>query len=214
MFRKLGGTIYEVRVSRAVWSRQVGHLRALNIASAKKLIRRALDELFNPDTIAVGTFKLFIAPEDEADKWKGEVHLIVAGPNASELNRVFKKNHSQWGDFVVITEVTDFKSTVRRVIRRKLTAWTAPTGSEPGRVDQTDADLAEYYDWQQELKTDERTIRYGCDRNLNKLVKSARTVPNKFGKKRRRPIWLAPHQFGSHPMTCKCLRCEGPYPLN
>lgn len=210
----LGGKIYEVRVSRAVWSRPVGQLCTLNIASAKKLVRRALDALLNPHTVAVGTFKLFIAAECEADKWKGEVHLIVAGPNAAELNRAFKKNNRQWGDFVVVTAVSNIKSTVRQVVRRDVTAWTGPYRSEPDLVHLTEADLAEYCDWQRDLKTDERTIRYGCDRNLNKLIKPARIVPNKIGKKRRNPIWLAPHQFGSHPMNCKCSRCQGPYPLN
>ena len=55
--------MYEVRFVRGFWARPFGQLRQTNVAAAKKLNGRALDKLFNPKLVAVGTFKVSATPE-------------------------------------------------------------------------------------------------------------------------------------------------------
>jgi hypothetical protein len=80
--------IYEVRVSRALWSRPFGKLDEASIAAAKQLNRRALDRLYNTDLIAVGTFKASPSPSHEAKRWICEIHQVVTGVRKDDLERV------------------------------------------------------------------------------------------------------------------------------
>ena len=54
--------VYEVHVVRGIWARPIDDLRTASIAAAKQLNRRALDSLYVPTLVAVGTFKVSLAP--------------------------------------------------------------------------------------------------------------------------------------------------------
>ena len=57
LLRKSAGPLCEVRVGRGAWARPAGKLNRASIAAAKKLNRWALDKLYYPSLIAVGTFQ-------------------------------------------------------------------------------------------------------------------------------------------------------------
>ena len=63
LLRKSPGPLCEVGVGRGSWAQAAGNLNRVSIAAAKKLNRWALDRLYSPDIIAVGTFKVSIFHE-------------------------------------------------------------------------------------------------------------------------------------------------------
>ena len=212
LLRKSAGPLYEVRVSRGGWAQPAGKLDRASIAAAKKLNRWALDQLYYPDLIAVGVFKVSVAPEHEGGGWKCEIHQIVSGAKKKELEKVFSSSRPAAGNFLRVKEVTNLGQTISDVLKRDVQGWQHPYRTEITPDRPKKGHRAEYYEWLLDLSADERVVRYGCDRYFNRLKKKPRLVRQK--KKRPSPIWLSPYLFGTHPMTCKCDRCMGPYPLN
>jgi hypothetical protein len=212
LLRKSPGPLYEVRVGRGAWAQPAGKLNRVSIAAAKKLNRLALDKLYYPTLIAVGTFKVSVAPKHEGGGWKNEIHVIVSGAKKAELEKVFSSSRPAAGNFLRVKKITNLGQTISDVLKRDVQGWqhlyqTEITPDRPKK-----SHRAEYYEWLLGLSSDERIVRYGCDRYFNRLKKKPRLVPQK--KKRPSPIWLAPYLFGTHPMTCTCVRCMGPHPLN
>jgi hypothetical protein len=198
LLKKVGGRAYEVRVTRASWTQPAGNLRKVSIAAAKQLNRRALDKLYNPNIVAIGTFKLVPPVDQSGDQWQPEIHLIVAGATREELERAYS------GD-MRIDKVQHIGQTISEVLRRDLepsqhTCYYQPTPKKAQRT--------EYYEWVQGLAVGVRMIRYGCDRYFNPLKKQPRVFRPKLPKKRPYPIWLAFHMFGSHAQNCNCLKCQ------
>jgi len=214
LLNKSAGPFCEVRVGRGGWAQPVGKLDRVSIAAAKKLSRLALDKLYYPTLIAVGTFKVSVAPKHEGGGWKCEIHQIVSGAKKKELEKVFSSSRPAAGNFLRVKKITNLGQTISDVLKREVQGWqhlyqTEITPDRPKKVRR-----AEYYEWLLGLSSDERMVRYGCDRYFNKLKKKPRLVRVKNPKKRTCPRHLSPYLFGNHPMTCTCVRCMGPHPLN
>jgi hypothetical protein len=214
LLRKSAGPLYEVRVGRGGWAQSAGKLNRVSIAAAKKLNRWALDRLYNPDLIAVGVFKVSVAPKHEGGGWKCEIHQIVSGAKKTELEKVFSTSRPAVGNFLRVKEVTNLGQAISDVLKRDVEGWKHPYRTEMTPDRPKKVRRAECYEWLLDLSADERMVRYGCDRYFNKLKKKPRVVRVKVPKKRPYPVQLQPYMFGSHPVNCNCPRCQGPNPLN
>jgi hypothetical protein len=214
LLQKTRGPLFEVRVGRGAWGQPAGKLEAVSIAAAKQLNRRAFDQLYQPDLIAVGTFKVSVAPESEGAGWTSEIHQIVGGATKAELEKAFSTSRPDLADFLSVKKVTNLGQAISDVLRLEVASWQHPLHSGEPAPRPNKARRAEYYAWLLDLEPDDRMIRYGCDRHFNKLKKKPRVVRQKALKGHPNPTWLARYQFGSHPQNCRCVRCEGPYPLN
>jgi hypothetical protein len=185
--------------------------RRFSIAAAKKLNRLALDKLYYPTLIAVGTFKVSVAPKHEGSGWKCEIHQIVSGAKKAELEKVFSSSRPAAGNFLRVKEVTNLGQAIGDVLKRDVQGWqhlyqTEITPDRPKK-----GHRAEYYEWLLGLNADERVVRYGCDGYFNKLKKKPRLVRVKVPKKRPYPIWLSPYMFGGHGENCCCRECQTAY---
>jgi hypothetical protein len=216
LMTKVDGPICEVRLIRGVWARPAGKLRGVSIAAAKKLVRRALDNVYNPDIVAVGTFKVSFSSADGGPRWIAEIHQIVAGATKEELDKVLCRNRPDRNvNFLRVEQVNNLGQSICEVLRREPQVWQHPSrNNEPSSARPKKQYRAEYYEWQLRLRLGARMIRYGCDRYFNPLKKKPRVVRPKVRKKRPYPYWLVRRMFGSHPQNCKCVRCNGAYPLN
>ena len=77
--------LYEVRAYRLFWAHDFGELVDCNdTRSAKNLVLRVLDNLFDNTLIAVGTYKT-----KPFARWLGGIHLIVAAHNQEALTKAF-----------------------------------------------------------------------------------------------------------------------------
>jgi hypothetical protein len=214
LLHKSAGPLFEVRIGRGAWAQPAGKLNRVSIAAAKKLNRWALDQLYYPDLIAVGVFKVSVAPKHEGGGWKCEIHQIVSGAKKKELEKVFSSSRHASGNFLKVKEVTNLGQAISDVLKRDVQGWqhlyqTEITPDRPKK-----GHRAEYYEWLLDLSPADRVVRYGCDRHFNKLKKKPRLVPVKVRKGHPNPTWLGPYMFGSHPSNCTCVRCSGLYPLN
>lgn len=214
LINECAGPFCEVRVGRGTWAQPAGSLTSVSIAAAKKLNRMALDSLYNPGLIAVGTFKVSTAPKHEGEGWKCEIHQIVACAEKAELENAFSTSRPHPGNFLRVREVTNLGQTISEVLKRDVQAWQHPYQPENKLDRPKRARRTEYYEWRLDLKPGDRMVRYGCDRHYNKLQKAPRLIVEEVPKKRPYPVQLTTYMYGNHPQNCKCYRCLGPYPLN
>jgi hypothetical protein len=209
LFQQYQGPLYEVRIIRESWQRPVGKLNTDSIAAAKQLNRRRLDTLYSPTVVAVGTYKVSIAPRHVGDHWMNEIHEIVAGVDKTDLERIFSGRPTLRGfssNIFWAKPVTDLSPTITDVLRQDLPIWQQPYTKETGpRADK--AERGEFYTWLLRLSPDERLIRYGCDKYFNRLAKKPRIYRAKVKKKRPHPYWLFPYQYGEH-YGCDCNICQ------
>ncbi len=147
LIRQSEGPIYEVRALRSTWSRPIGRLRDVSIAAAKQSLRRAFDRLNMPALVVVGTFKAYATPENGTPQWKGEMHLIVAGAEKEELEKVlFGGGHRTNLDICVrIMPVENLGQTISRVLRRDLQAWQHPWNAALDCAPPTKPERTEFY---------------------------------------------------------------------
>jgi len=182
------GPVFEVRIVRGVWARQYGRLHNVSIAAAKQLNRRALDRLNEPKIVAVGTFKVSVAPKYMGQLWMCEIHQIIAGAKEEDLEKVFCSTRPVPGtqNFARVKEVKNLGQTISNVLKRDLQGWQHPfiegTVARPKKTQR-----AEYYEWSLGLHLGVRMIRYGCDRYFNRLAKHQRPLHLKPPKKRPYP---------------------------
>ncbi len=214
LLRKAAGPVYEVRVGRGAWTRPAGKLNEVSIAAAKKLNRWALDRLNMATLVAVGTFKVSVAPQHEGRGWKCEIHQIIAGVNKKELEKAFSTSRYASGNFLSVREVPNLGQAISDVLKRDVDGWRHPYRTETTPERPKKRHRAEYYEWLSDLKPGDRIVRYVCDRYFNSLKKKPREVRRKIRKGHPTPIWLHRFWFGSHPSSCTCDRCKGRYPLN
>ena len=214
LLNKSAGPLYEVRVGRGAWAQPAGNLNRASIPAAKKLNRWALDKLYMPSLVAVGVFKASAAPKHEGGGWKCEIHQIVSGAKKTELEKIFSSSRPAAGNFLRVKKIINLGQTISDVLKRDVQGWQHLYQTEITPDPPKKGHRAEYYEWLLGLSSDERVVRYGCDGHFNKLKKKPRLVRQKVRKGHPKPIWLERHMFGSHPMTCTCDRCMGPYPLN
>jgi hypothetical protein len=115
------GPVFEVRIVRGVWARQFGGLHGVSIAAAKQLNRRALDRLNEPKIVAVGTFKVSVAPKYMGQLWMCEIHQIIAGAKEEELEKVFCSTRPAPGtqNFARVKEVKNLGQTISNVAGKK-----------------------------------------------------------------------------------------------
>jgi hypothetical protein len=212
LLQPFDGPLYEVRIVRGVWARPFGALATANIEAARQMNRRALDRLNNPKLVVVGTFKVAVAPEHLGEQWICEIHEIIAGAEYSETDKgklegVFR-NKRPSGSFgnVRVKEVDALGPVLRDVLRRNLQCWHHPyIESESWPIKTTQ--FTEFYAWLLGLDPGARMIRYGCDRNFNKLSKKQRAFCPKVKKGHPYPYWLQSWMFGNHRLKCECRAC-------
>jgi hypothetical protein len=208
LLQQFQGPLYEMRIIRESWRQPIDHLMVDSIAIAKQFNRRRLDTLYSPLAVAIGTFKVSVAPRYAGTYWIGEIHQIVAGVEKEELEGAFsvKRASPGYSNIFWARAVTDLANTVSDILRRDLLVWQQPFTKETGpRANKTER--AEFYRWLLRLRPEQRLVRYGCDKHFNQLLKKPRVFRPKATRKRPYPVWLAPYMFGSHPMTCKCDMC-------
>jgi hypothetical protein len=175
--------------------------------AAAKLIRRALDSVYNPDIIAIGSLKLTVVT-GSVGLWRLEVHQIMAGVTRDELYRIFSTRRRSLDNFVLIDEVKDRQEATARVLTRGLHVWQHPSRCEESLRPKKSA-RAEYYRWLLGMHPGGLTIRYGCDRHFNKLKKQPRTIrPPKVRKPRPYPWWIEWNQFGTETRERRDLEKE------
>jgi hypothetical protein len=208
------GPFFEVRVSRAVWARKLGELSKISLMAAKQLNRRALDNVFNPDIIAIGSLKVTVVA-GTIGLWRLEVHQVMAGVTRDELYRIFATRRRSLDNFVLIDEVKDIQEATARVLTHDLHVWQHPSQGD-GTIRPKQSARAEYYLWLLGMSSGSLTIRYGCDRHFNKLKKKLQTMkPPKPRKPRRDPTWLARWQFGTESRSMMDLeRAKGRFRIN
>jgi hypothetical protein len=213
--RKEPGPFYEVWIARATWQRPFEALQRASIPAAKQLNRRALDNLYSRDVVAVGMFKVSVAPASWGPKWVCYIHLLISGTSKENIEKVFLTQRSLPGQHntVWIKEVENLGQSIANVLSPRLREWGLPS-SDPGELRPKNVQRTEYYSWLFRLPAGVRIVRYGCDRYFHKLSKEPRLYRPKIRKKRPYPVWLQPYMFGSHPMNCNCHRCSGDYPLS
>jgi hypothetical protein len=199
LFAESAGPLHVIRVLRGAWERPFNELKTVSIAAAKQLNRRAFDDLYKSDIVAVGIFKMVIALENSGPRWTPEIHEIVAGPTKIELHTAFQNSRPGNLDFIRVDPVESLGEAISSVLRRDLEGRIGSISKKSHR--------AEFYRWLIRLPIGARIIRYGCDRYFNKLVKPPRQRLIKVPKKRPYPYWLEPTMYGSHPMTCNCRIC-------
>ena len=144
LLSKSDGPLYEVRISRGAWAQAAGNLNRVSIAAAKKLNRWALDRLYDPDLIAVGTFKVSISREQNGGRWICEIHQIISGAQKVELEKVFSTSRHASGNFLRVKKVTNLGQTISDVLKRDVQGWHTPVSNRnnsgpakkgsPGRI--------------------------------------------------------------------------------
>ena len=193
LLQKSDGPYFEIFISRAAWSREPGQLQTVTLGAAKQLSRRALDTLQKPTVVAVGMFKAWF--DRAQDRWKMEVHLVVAGLSREELEKAIGPSSNAKLEVLCIREVSDLPRTVRHVLHQRPRNWRHPLDpSTPIRLPRRER--AEYYRWAFKFKIGGRVIRYGCDRHFNRLKKTGPTIRVRPRKRRSYPYHLIPHMFG------------------
>jgi hypothetical protein len=176
--------LYEVRVARPFWVREFGGLIGCNdIQSAKQLVRRVLDNLYDNTLIAVGTYKT-----TPFARWAGGMHLIVAARDQEALITALSAVRPGELAGVFVKAIQDLDSTIGEVMSTYLPEVIE---NEVPRQRRT-----ELYSWLLTLDVDARLIRYGCDSVFEPTNRKPRTKPHKPKKRRRIPIWLEPYWFG------------------
>jgi hypothetical protein len=209
LLQQCEGPLYEVRIVRESWRRPVGNLKANRIAAAKQFNRRQLDTLYNPTVVAVGTYKVSIAPRHAGGHWIIEIHEIVAGVDKPDLERIFSVRRALPGfsdNIFWAKPVSDLGPTLTDVLRQDLPIWQQPYTEESGPRAKK-AERGEFYAWLLRLSPQERLIRYGCDGYFNRLANKPRLYRPKVKRKRPFPVWLVPYMYDSHDVRCTCNVC-------
>ena len=197
LLQRSRGPMYEVRFVRGFWARPFGQLRQTNVAAAKKLNGRALDKLFNPKLVAVGTFKVSATPE-RGQLWICEIHQIIAGAERPDLENVLssKRQGMRISNRLWLQEVENLAQVISNVFQRDLECWQDPEDEEVASPDPSKARRREFYKWLLSLSPGERIVRYGCDQHFNELRKQPRTFRATVRKPRPYPYHLKRYMFG------------------
>jgi hypothetical protein len=221
------GPLYEVRVARMRWARPFGKLRP-PFDAATKVNQRALNNLYTPSLVAVGTFKVSVA--DGA--YFSEIHQIVAGAEEDDLKRVFVPSEKvEAACFFGVNKVEKLGEVINSVLDHGLRRWEAPSNSKKATETPEDGDSSNwrvvrpfasskitrqqwegYYRWRLTLPYSPYgacLIRHGCNQHFNALKKALRTIRPKVRKKHPYPWWLLPRMYGNHPEYCTCRACMG-----
>lgn len=191
-----GVPVWKVMITRDRWVRAPDDLAHVSVGAIEKAIRRSLDALRQPSTIAVGIIDAWLGWR----RWEVGAILLIAGPSKSELFDTFPLSAMQ------IDEVTDLGPAVADLFRSGHTPKRMPPFDADGELPGTKR-RGEYYSWLAGLTPGSRIFRYGCDRYFNPLQKQSHWKPT-IKKGHPRPRWLEPYQYGTHGMMCDCWICQ------
>ena len=100
-----------------------------------------------PGVVAVGTFKVSVAPKHEGGGWKYEIHQIVSGAKKAELEKVFATSRRSSGNSLRVKEVTNLAQSINDVLKRNVQGWQHPYQTEITPDRPKKAQRAEYYEW-------------------------------------------------------------------
>lgn len=205
---------FEVRILHRNWCVPVHSPNSFPKAGIFKWCRRALDSLFAPDIVAVGLVKIFLL-EYPTREWAWEIHLIVCGAQKDKLESAYGNGPSGQpaGANVVVREIKDLKKTAKSVFATRLISREYPMEFASKRKITKKSERQAYASWRSMYPLRSRVLRYGCDRYFKKLRKKPRTMRPTRNNGHPYPKWLEPYMFGTHEMTCSCIRCKGEYPL-
>jgi ferredoxin len=208
--------VLQLRYTRESWSRRSGELglpglslyekqerRAklepifTSLDAVVKALRRAFDELNEPNVAAIGMIDAWYGFES----WKIGGSLIVAGIAKSALCDAFPAGE------MLIEPVSNIRKSVRKLLARSRSPKLMPPLDAVEAM--TRQCQREYLAWLAGMMPNERLFRYGYDRYFNRLSKTKR--PEKPRKKKGHPYprWLEPYMFNNHPNTCECRACGG-----
>jgi hypothetical protein len=157
LVKRLPGPVHQVRLARDVWERRTGELHLVSLGTVKRLNKRALDNLRNPNVVAVGTVRVSV--QDREPRWAVQIHEIVVGAEKAELERVFAL-------LACVREVNrrQLAHVINDVMRCDLQIWRHPFQNQVTGPRPTAARRAEFYEWMLGVKVGARALRYGCDR--------------------------------------------------
>jgi hypothetical protein len=201
-----GEPIFQIRVARGVWVRDINHLREVSVGAARQLNRRALDSLYNPDLVAIGVFKVGPATHVSKELWVAEIHELVASgeQDIDDIKAAFSPMNLPPGgmpdypDVIWAKKVENVGQVLSNIFDYRLRQYKDPREANvywPAKINR--ASWEEYYRWRLPLPTNICLIRYGSDRYFNKLNKEPRKT--RVPKKRKYPEWLIPYMFGNEP---------------
>jgi hypothetical protein len=190
-------SVWKATITHNRWVRTRDDLAQVSLGAIEKAIRRSLDALRQPQTTAVGIIDAWYSWR----QWEVGAKLLIAGPSKSELFDAFPSATLQ------LDKVTDLGPVLADLLQSGRTAKRAPPFDADGEVPGTKR-RGEYYAWLTRLTPGSRIIRYGCDRYFNLLKKARRPGHPNVKKGHPSPTWLAPHQYGSHSMSCDCWVCQ------
>jgi hypothetical protein len=191
--------IWEVRLTNERWSHRRGELSRASLLAIEKCLRRALDNLGQHGTVAVGVMDAWYGWQ----QWELGAQFLIAGPSKSELFGAFS-----FGVTLQIKKVRDADKVAKALLIASHRAKSLPPydALEPEPKSQR---RGEYYAWLVGCPAGSRLFRYGCDRYFNPLKKSKRPVLAEPKKNHPYPRWLEKCMFGNHPIGCQCIPCGG-----
>jgi hypothetical protein len=179
--------LYEVRAYRPFWVHEFGELvNCDDIRSAKRLVRRVLDNLFDNTLFAVGTYKT------KPSRWVGGIHLIVAAHDRGALTKAFEAVRAGKYPEVYVEEIRDLETKIEEVMDSNLPKKHPDFDGAIPRGERT-----EFFGWLLTLDVDARVMRYGCDHAFRPKERKQRTMNLKPRKKHPYPHWLERYWFGS-----------------
>ena len=195
---KSSNVVWEVRLTSERWSRAPDELNHSSICAIEKAIRRSLDRLRQPQTIAVGVIDAWYGWR----QWELGARWLIVGPSKSELFDVFRVGVAPQIDLI-----RDVGKTAKALFAAGQCAKHLPpfdaVSSELGRRRR-----GEYYAWLAACPPGGRVLRYGCDRYFNPLEKAQPLLHLRPKKGHPYPFWLRDQMFGNHAWNCQCIPCR------
>lgn len=187
--------VWHITFVRDLWNKEPGLLEHCSVDAVKKSIRRSLDALRQPATVAVGHVDAWYAWK----KWEIGATLLVVGPDKNQLCDVFPAQILS----IEKIERSAVPNNLKRTYRAKRSVVFAANNEPPKKR------RGEYYAWLASIAPGCRLIRYGIDRHFNLLAKSAKPIRVKEVKRKKYPVQLIPYMFDNHPPGCQCEPCGG-----
>jgi hypothetical protein len=199
LFSSEDQSVWDALITSERWARSPGELSGSSLGAVEKALRRSLDRVRLPSTIAVGMMDAWYSRR----QWDVGARVLVVGPSKSELFAAFPV-----GVALQIEPIRDVGKAAKALFAAAQRAKYLPpfeaVASELGsRL------RGEYYAWLAACPAGGRVFRYGCDGYFNALHKSPRVVHAKPRKRHPYPFWLESRMYGRHAQDCLCRICLG-----
>jgi hypothetical protein len=167
-----GRSLHKVIAWKPDWGCLFGELQQVTPVTAKAFMTRVLNLLYNPEAVAIGTFKM--VPFAGADRWISEIHVIIGGANETDLESTF----APWvpETSVRIKKIVSLNETIDEVTSCNMPRLFQHEDERPEAAQQT-----EFCTWLLNMKLGSRLFRFGCDTNFQLITN--RTIAPKRPKK-------------------------------